>query len=87
MGEFIGAEARGIPAVCSGVLVVTHSRSLAQGLATAYGEAPTFVAVGTAPARFEDWLETPEHRSVEDLLALPGTGLERFRCAAALMKA
>ena len=75
-----------VPGTCSGVLVVTHSRSLARGLATAYGQAPTFVSVGPAPVRFETWLEAPEVRTVADLLALPEVGLERFRAAAQLMR-
>lgn len=85
LGEYIGTEAKGVPKACSGVIVVTHSRGLARGLVAAYGATPTFVAVGTAPARFEDWLDAPEHRSVADLLALPETGLERLRSAAAIM--
>lgn len=81
LGRYIGEQARSTPATCLGVVVVTHSRSLVRGLVEAFGALPTFVRVGH-DLSLAQWLEAPETRSVEELLALPHVGLERFRWAA-----
>jgi predicted ATPase len=81
-GQFIGQQARSVPDACRGVIVVTHSRSLATGLLAGYEETPTHVAVradAPAEAGLQQWLDSVEHRTVDDLLALPDVGLSRFR--------
>lgn len=87
LGEYIGEQARTLPRTCSGAVVVTHSRSLVDGLVRAYGKRPTFVSTGVdAPRTIADWVATPEVRTLEELLALPETNLDRFRWAAQVLK-
>lgn len=86
LGTYIGTEARNVPDVCAGVVVVTHSRNLAGALVDAYGAQPTFVHAGESSKTLEQWLSDPEHRSVEELLALPEIGLARFRETVRLLK-
>ena len=86
LGEYIGGQALNTPAVCAGVVVVTHSRTLVRGILAAYEQEPTFVSVGTPHANVQKWLEAPELRSVEDLLSLPEVGLERFRAVEAVLR-
>ena len=59
LGEYIGRQTRDIPATCLGVLVVTHSRPLAQGLLDGFGERPTHAAVAAGPAQagLAEWLD------------------------------
>ena len=78
MGTWIGEQTRARASECAGVVVVTHSRTLVGALGAAYGQVPTFVATG-ATVNLDEWLTTPEVRSVLDLLALPEVGLERWR--------
>lgn len=80
LGMYIGQQTRSIPAACAGVVVVTHSRPLVRGLIDGYGARPTHVALG-CEADLDRWLDEPEVRSVEDLLALSDVGLERWRWA------
>lgn len=89
LGEFIGQQARDIPAKCIGVLVVTHSRALVQGLCDGYDKTPTHVAVSAeapAEAGIQRWLDTVEHRTVDELLALRDVGLDRWRRVNRLLK-
>lgn len=82
LGEFIGRQADSTPTTCRGVIVVTHSRPLVQGILDGSAATPTHVAVAadTAPqAGIERWLATPEHHTVEELLALNGIGFDRWR--------
>lgn len=85
LGTYLGQQTKTIPAACSGVVVVTHSRPLVGTLVDAYGTRPTHVALG-APAGLDTWLTEPEVRTVEELLALADVGLERFRWAAARLR-
>lgn len=89
MGEFIGQSAKTIPAKCRGIVIVSHSRPLVQGLIDGYGKTPTHAAISPAEDEREagvpQWLATPEHHSVEELLALRDTGLARWRAVNKLL--
>ena len=82
LGEYIGNQTLDVPTKCRGVIVVTHSRALVQGLIDGFGKTPTHVAVAAElqpEAGIERWLKTAEHRTVEELLALRDVGLDRWR--------
>lgn len=82
LGELIGQRTREIPAVCAGVVVVTHSRALVRGILDGFGAEPTHLAVAAdqdAQAGLTRWLDVVEHRTVDELLALPSVGHERWR--------
>lgn len=79
LGTYIGEQARTVPEACSGVIVVTHSRSLVEGLIRGLGEHPTFAQLGVETADLDAWLTEHEVRSTADLLALPDVGLDRWR--------
>lgn len=84
-GEYIGAMAYDTPTSCLGVIVVTHSRILARGLVGGFGKAPTFVRLGEGPSTLDEWLDTPEVHSVDELLALHDIGFERWRTVSKLL--
>lgn len=86
LGRYIGERALAVPKVCAGVVVVTHSRPLVRGLLDGFGSTPTHVAVGDSPAGVQSWLDTPEVRSVEDLLGLVDLGRERWKWANVAMR-
>jgi hypothetical protein len=89
MGEHLGRQANRLPRGCRGVIIVTHSRSLVTGLVEGFGKTPTHAAVTAeqpATADLQRWLQTSEHRTVEELLALPAVGLDRWRRAGAFLK-
>jgi hypothetical protein len=82
LGEYIGQQTRSVPASCLGVMVVTHSRALVQGLLDGFGKPLTHVAVSAEQlqeAGLVQWVDTVEQRSVDDLLALRDVGLDRWR--------
>lgn len=86
-GQYIGEQARKVPKACSGVIVVTHSRSLVRGLVDGYGKTPTFVKLGVeGPEQLDAWLDEPEHHTIDELLALPDVGFERWRAVSDLLK-
>jgi len=88
LGEYVGVQAQQVPAGCSGVLVVTHSRPLVHGLMAGYGQTPTVVfttAAGPMPASLGEWLAGDRPRSVTELLALTEDGLSRWRAVNALL--
>lgn len=73
MGLLIGTRTQEVfpewrPA--SGVVVVTHSRCLARGL-LASGIHPSFISMGSPETTLEKWLNTPTHRTLDELLSLP----------------
>lgn len=69
LGAYIGSRAAAIPEVCSGVVVVTHSRALVAAALDAFGAQPTSVRCGPGPATLDEWLGEVEERSVDELLA------------------
>jgi len=97
LGEYIGRQAIDIGGSAGnigedggiigrnacGVMVVTHSRRLAEGLVRGLGAEPTFVAMmpdgESAPPGLADWIASRDVKGVEDLLALRDTSLARFR--------
>lgn len=77
MGELIGREVLKMNARACGVVVISHSKALAQGLADGLGEAPSFVSTGGAMS-FEQWLKRQERFSADDLIALGDKDREGF---------
>lgn len=81
LGEYVGSAAKSVPTKCRGVVVVTHSRSLVQGLIDGYGKTPTHVSVAAErkpKTSLLKWMAEPEEHSVEELLALRQVGHERW---------
>ena len=78
MGTYLAQQCKQMPDLACGVMVVTHNRGLVRALIEALGETPSFVKTGD-PASLEEWLEGERPRAVEELLALPTVGLERWR--------
>lgn len=86
LGEMIGTETTTLPAACSGVVVVTHSRPMVEAMVDAFGSTPTFVRCGGGRADLGEWSDSVEVRSVDDLLELPAVGLDRWRATGRLLK-
>lgn len=88
MGQLIAAETEAaFPAdkPCSGVVVVTHSRTLVEGI-RAWGVNPGFVSMESTMT-LDEWLTNRQHRTLEDLKNLSNLGHERQRQVRALIKA
>ena len=89
LGEYIGQQSRNMPEEACGVIVVTHSRRLAKGLAAGINGNPSFLFMSgreeTAPSGFSDWLEGHDKKTVEELMALKDVGLARFRAVQKLI--
>jgi hypothetical protein len=89
LGEFIATKAKDLPANCGGVIVVTHSRPLVQGLLAGYERTPSHVAVTAQPdlkPGLQRWLDDVEHRSVQELLNLSDVGHERWLAVNKILK-
>lgn len=86
MGQLIGTRTQeqfpeGKPR--SGVVVVTHSRSLVRGL-IASGMRPSFVSMEVSQS-LDEWLSEPKVRSLDELLALPSAAHQRRRTVMQLL--
>lgn len=86
MGQLIGTRTQeqfpeGKPR--SGVVVVTHSRSLVRGL-IASGMRPSFVSMEVSQ-NLDEWLSEPQVRSLDELLALPAEAHQRRRTVMQLL--
>jgi hypothetical protein len=86
MGQLIGTRTQeqfpeGKPR--SGVVVVTHSRSLVRGL-IASGMRPSFVSMEVSQ-NLDEWLSEPQVRSLDELLALPSAAHQRRRTVMQLL--
>lgn len=82
LGTYIASQSKTITRRCAGVVVVTHSRPLVQGIRDTLSRKPTFVATAAGAgvqADLDGWLAREDRYSVEDLLALPEVNLERWR--------
>ena len=66
-GELIGRLASEPPEWGCGVMVISHSRPLVRGLSVGLGACPTYVATADAPDTLEEWNQTTETRSIEEL--------------------
>lgn len=82
LGHYIGREALAAPDSLAGVVVVTHSRVLVDGLCMMAGISPLFVNLNPTPAAVLDWMEAPEVRSIDDLKQLREIAIERRRMVA-----
>lgn len=78
MGQYLGQQAKTIPPGACGVVIVTHSRTLAGALRDELGVTPSFVRL-EAVQDFDAWVVSVEHRSVEELLTLRELNHERWR--------
>lgn len=67
-----------------GLVVVTHSRNLVEGM-LAEDAQPSFLAAGV-DATLAQWLTSRKHRSLEELLALEGHANAQFRVASRMLK-
>lgn len=89
LGNYLAQQSRQIPKACLGVIVVSHSRPLVEGLMEHAGRTPTHVSVSAdedPEAGLFEWLHSSEERSVGDLLALKDTGFERWRVVNGLLR-
>lgn len=89
LGEYIGGRAATQEGNACGVIVVTHSRRLVEGLVRGLGAEPAMLAT-LADARQEapsvaQWVASREERSVDDLMRLQEVALERFRATQRLL--
>lgn len=79
LGEYIAICVKGMHGNACGVMLVTHSRRLAEGLVRGLGRDPAMLSMGEAPNDVGEWIKSREERSVEELLGLRTVALERFR--------
>ena len=86
LGEYIGRRATETGPLACGVAVVTHSRRLARGLVRGLGADPTLLSTSGDHADVASWIASEETRTVEDLLALKGVGLDRWRAVNRLLE-
>ncbi|AXQ68792.1 hypothetical protein HOU00_gp333 [Caulobacter phage CcrPW] len=86
LGEYLGQRALTLTDSCQGLVVVTHSHSLVRGVLAGLKAKPAFVHVGPKPKALDQWVDEPEHRTVEDLTKLGDVALERWRAIQKLMK-
>lgn len=77
MGHFIAKQFVEASATCVGVVVVTHSRSLVDGLVMSEAVRPLFVHLGDQPKDLLAWMEDPEVRSLDDLMNLREVASDR----------
>lgn len=85
LGAYIAGEAAKIPDTCAGVVVVTHNKGLVRGLLEASAERPTFVHTG-AELGLDAWVNDTTVRSLDELLALPMVGHNRWLHTNKLLK-
>jgi hypothetical protein len=89
LGELIGLRSLQAPQACIGVMVVSHSRPLIQGLLQGSGKEPSHVACAAEQepeAGLERWLDSSEHHSVDELLDLREVGHHRWKRVVSLLK-
>lgn len=80
LGEHLARSANeGLGAKCGGLVVVTHSRELVNGMVENLAAAPHFVHVDDNPQTLTEWLAGRRRRSVEELLALRTKSVEVHR--------
>lgn len=79
LGLLIGQKTLELPASACGVLVISHSKALAEGLKEGLGAPPSFLFTGEKPLSLEDWMTTKERLSIEDLSSLERRGLETWQ--------
>lgn len=84
LGEHIGQLSLQMSPLACGLVLVSHSKALAQRLAEALGGAPSFLHMGT-PLSFEQWLQAPASRTVAELLALPVANREGLRAVSKIL--
>lgn len=79
VGELIAQEVKALHSESEfSVLVVSHSRKLADGLFDGLDANPTTVTMGNH-GDFEQWRLQSEDKTLEELLSLPQQGRENFR--------
>jgi len=78
MGRYLAKGFADLPELVCGLAVVTHSRALARALSVELQRPPSFVNTGES-ASWLEWLQGEPARTVEDLLALPTRGHERWQ--------
>lgn len=83
LGDYLGAFARDLPEKCLGFIVATHSRRVANKLLDA-GASSLRLGADLRPAR--TWVEHGDlEKSVEDLLSLKQTSVEKMRLVSAML--
>lgn len=87
MGQYLAQHANdGLGPNCHGLVVVTHSRELVQGLVDTLGVKPHFVHVDDKPLSIKDWLAAARRRSIDELLGLPEKSVMTFRALNKILK-
>lgn len=85
LGEYIGRQATGMSADSCGVMVVTHSRRLAEGIVKGLGAAPAMLTMEPSMTSVAQWIASREERSVEDLLGLEELSSERRKAVQGIL--
>lgn len=78
LGEYIGQSAAGMTESSCGVMVVTHSRRLAEGVVRGLNATPAMLSMEAEIDSVEAWIASRETRSVDELLGLKALSHERF---------
>lgn len=87
MGQYLAQHANeGLGPNCHGLVVVTHSRELVQGLVDTLSVTPHFVHVDDKPLSIKDWLSAARRRSIDELLGLSEKSVKTFRALNKLLK-
>ena len=88
MGQWLAWQARDLATPNEmGVVVVTHSRALVRSLVSTLAvvlQSPHFVNMD-GPEEICEWLDNPVHRTVDELLALPGVGRDKRKAVGAIL--
>lgn len=82
LGLLIGQKTLELPEKACGVLVVSHSKTLVEGLRQSLGQDPTFVFTGKQDLTLDGWMSHKERFTPEELLELNKQGHETWRAVA-----
>lgn len=89
LGTYIGQEAAKQKGNACGVMVVTHSPGLVEGLVQGLGATPSFMSVAPRTDELaygvEDWLDSGNEKTIEDLKALGKVSHERYLAMQAVL--
>lgn len=86
MGQWIAQEdPTQVNPKCRGLIVVTHSRELVNGLLENAALTPHFLHLGRPSLTLEDWLKAPQRRGLDELQELSSFSIEQYRAIKKLL--